>query len=128
MSASPQVVLTSNGHTPVDDIVRLLRDEGAERITVDPRSGDSGAGVAGYFYIEFCDTGAGGAKRILFGFHANPNDQNERGWTRIQIGADTRGRRMLEGVALETGGHLWNQADGSTRDFEEPSPAPEMRC
>lgn len=123
------VRLEIQGHMPVDRIVAALEDAGAVAPTVEPKTGDTGQGVIGYFYIHFQDPDPSAAERErhAFGFHAHPSSENADGWTCLQMGADVsgRGRAFVESVGSVEGGFLIDNGRGERLSLH-PAPRPMM--
>jgi len=124
VAMAQRVALEIQGRVEIAEIVEALASAGAQAIRVDPRSGDSGAGVGRYFFIAFDDAGDGDRRRTAFGFHALPSTEAEHGWTRFELGADDRGRRFVENVAERTGGWFIDERTNHTMTFAKPEPAP----
>lgn len=112
------VRLIAQRRVPLDDIVEALEGAGARDVRVDPRTGDSYEGVSRYFYIEFDDPHGSAARRVAFGFHCPDSDEHPNGWTRLQIGADARGRDLIAAVGEAVGGSLYDNRTGEETDFD----------
>ena len=115
----PCVKFETNGQIEVDDLVRMLEYNGGTNFFVQVTTGSAGEGVKRHFIVEFNDTGdAHSRRRYLHGFHAFPNDKNEEGWTRVQLGADERAAHYMTEIGLELGGKMFDDRDGSRHVLE----------
>lgn len=106
-----------------DEIVEALVAAGARSVEVDRRSGDSYAGVDGYFYLHFDDPEAPGKRRTAFGFQASRSEEHEEGWTRVQLGADERGRFFVGEIGEILGGNLFDNRTQEEVDFDAARPS-----
>lgn len=112
------VAVEIQGRADLDEIVSVLEAAGAANVAVDRRSGDPYAGVERYFFIEFDDPRGFVGKRHVYGFHTFASDTHENGWTRLQLGADDRGRHFMQSVAETLGGWMKDERTNEEAVFE----------
>ena len=127
--AKASVAAEMQGRVDPEGIASLLRAAGATDVTVDRRSGDPYLGIEGYFFIEFDDDQGFVGRRHAYGFHAyafqaeGAEEVEMDGTTRVQLGADDRGRMFMEAVAEGLRGRLVDGRTDESVDFSAPEPA-----